>query len=355
MAPSDPVNPSPDLPAGETTSRYRSGAVARMVRMPVATLRIWERRYRLTRPATTATGHRLYSAADVQRLALLKQLSDLGHAIGSIAALDMQQLRQVAIDHARTLGGPRAAPVPTPAPWRIAVVGAALARRLQRPSVLRRLGRALEVLGPFDRLSQTEAGQGGQTGQQIDALLVHAPGLHEGCLQELQEAARALAARRVLVLYGFAAESLCNALTAAGVALLREPQSDISLGLWLRGLSEPPKQAPPQQPVSPMLAPRLADPALMAAGAVAPRRYDDATLADLAGLSATIACECPRHVAELLMQLSHFEAYSAECAYRSPADAALHSYLRQVAGASRAMFETALEHVAIHEGLLLPA
>ena len=36
------------------TPRYRSAAVARMLRMPVATLRIWERRYRLCKPATTA-------------------------------------------------------------------------------------------------------------------------------------------------------------------------------------------------------------------------------------------------------------------------------------------------------------
>ncbi len=87
--------------------------------------------------------------------------------------------------------------------------------------------------------------------------------------------------------------------------------------------------------------------------AVRPRRWDDAALADIAGLSTTIACECPKHIAELLMQLSHFEAYSAECAHRSAADAALHNYLGQVAATSRARFEEALERVAIHEGLLL--
>jgi hypothetical protein len=84
------------------------------------------------------------------------------------------------------------------------------------------------------------------------------------------------------------------------------------------------------------------------------RRWDDAALADFAGLSSTIACECPLHVAELLMQLSHFEAYSAECRSRSTADAELHAYLQQVAGTSRGLFETALEHVALHEGLILP-
>ena len=88
---------------------------------------------------------------------------------------------------------------------------------------------------------------------------------------------------------------------------------------------------------------------------VSPRRWDNAALAEFASLSSTIACECPRHVAELLLQLSHFEAYSAACEHRSAADAALHGYLRRVAAASRARFEAALEHVALHEGLLLPA
>jgi hypothetical protein len=97
-----------------------------------------------------------------------------------------------------------------------------------------------------------------------------------------------------------------------------------------------------------------ADLSASAAEPVPPRRWDDAALIHFANLSPTIACECPRHVAELLMQLSHFEAYSAECEHRNAADAELHAYLRQVATASRVRFEAALEHVALHEGLLLP-
>ncbi len=94
--------------------------------------------------------------------------------------------------------------------------------------------------------------------------------------------------------------------------------------------------------------------AVLATEPVPPRRWDDAALADFAGLSTTIDCECLRHVAELLAQLSHFEAYGGECENRSPADAALHAYLRKVAAASRARFEAAPEHVAMHEGLMLP-
>ncbi|CAN5121404.1 hypothetical protein BH11PSE9_BH11PSE9_17580 [soil metagenome] len=383
-----------DIPPGSTreaepTPRYRSGAVARMVRMPVATLRIWERRYHVTAPATTATGHRLYSGADVQRLALLKQLTDLGHAIGSVATLDMAALRQVAATHASTMATPRGATAATgafaaPPPWRVAVVGAALARRLQHAAVLPQLGRALDVIGPFDDLAEAihaaraaepahGAGSGpapfdeampgdGEanspalaqapcepTGSQADTLLVHIAGLHDGSLEDLQQAAKAFGARRIAVIYGFAAASASEALMAAGVSLLREPQGEAALGTWLRGLGEDAAAHLPKAPV-----PALSDAMLWAGAAAPPRRYDDATLSDFAGLSTTIACECPRHVAEILMQLSHFEAYSAECASRSVGDAALHAYLGQVAGAGRALFESALERLAIHEGLVLP-
>ena len=132
-------------------------------------------------------------------------------------------------------------------------------------------------------------------------------------------------------------------MAAAGTALLREPQPDAVVAQWLNSLSMAARSEPP-----------AADKLELSSEPVPPRRWDDAALVDFAGLSSTIACECPRHVAELLVQLSHFEAYSAECEHRSAADAELHAYLRQVAAASRASFEAALEHVALHEGLMLP-
>ena len=47
---------------------YSIGAVARMVRVPPATLRTWEERYGLVEPVRSAGGHRLYSRQDVERL-----------------------------------------------------------------------------------------------------------------------------------------------------------------------------------------------------------------------------------------------------------------------------------------------
>ena len=338
----------PPLPAtgAPDPALHRSGAVARMLRMPVATLRVWERRYGLTQPALTPSGRRLYSAGDVQRLVLIKQLTDLGHAIGSLASLDMPQLQRVASTHtkaqAATQSGARAnAAHATPVhAWRLAVIGAGLGKRLQRPALLRRLGRPVVLLGPFNDTAQAAAAL---RDADIDALLMHEPQLQEGWSASVDAAAPALAKVPKAVLYGFAADAACEALATAGTALLREPQPDAVLAQWLRSLS---MAAPAPQSATASLAPSTEP--------VPTRRWDDAALADFAGRSSTIACECPRHVAELLAQLSHFEAYSADCEHRNSADAELHAYLRHVAAASRARFEAALEHVALHEGLLLP-
>lgn len=334
-----PDETPPPLDTGdEDPALRRSGAVARMLRMPVATLRVWERRYGLTQPRLSASGQRLYSADEVRRLALIKQLTELGHAIGSLATLDMAQLQRVAATHADASAAP-VARATLPQPLRLAVIGAALGARLRRPALLKRLGWPLQWQGPFDTIAQAAAAL---QRSDIDALLIHEPQLHAGWLAALEAAAPALAGVPKAVIYGFAADAVCESLAAVGTTLLREPQPDVVIAQWLQAWA-PAAQASGRAFVQPA-----------AAAPAATRRWDDAALLGFASRSSTVACECPRHLAELLMQLAHFERYSAECAQRNPADAALHAHLHQVAADACARFESALEQVALHEGLLLP-
>ena len=81
--------------ANKPRPTYRSGAVARIAGMPVATLRIWEQRYQAVRPVTAASGHRLYSSSDVERATLLRRLTAQGHAIGLLATLETEQMREM--------------------------------------------------------------------------------------------------------------------------------------------------------------------------------------------------------------------------------------------------------------------
>lgn len=58
-------------------------------------IRIWEKRYHAVDPLRTATKRRLYSEAEVERLNLLHQATELGHSIGVVAKLPDDQLREV--------------------------------------------------------------------------------------------------------------------------------------------------------------------------------------------------------------------------------------------------------------------
>jgi hypothetical protein len=384
---SDPAAPADDAPL----PLFRSGAVARAAGMPVATLRIWEQRHRAVRPATAPSGHRLYSAADVERVLLLRRLTADGHAIGSIAALDTGRLRRLvgsmpapSEDGAGTQAEPRVAgagagagaesavggstradatPTQRPAgPLRLLVIGRALAARLQHPAVARCLATPAHVVAVFDTPEDAASSAVDALGDSIDPpdtptpldgidpLLWHVPALPARIPPTLAAAGAAWRARRTVVVHRFAGAAARRAFEDEGVRVLREPLDDEALGAWLATH----EARPDPQPAKAREAAAPQAVRVPAANAIPPRRYDDATLTAIAALPSSVACECPRHVAELLMQLAGFEAYSAACASRGPADAALHAHLHQVAGRARALFESALERVAHHEGLSLP-
>ena len=56
-------------------------------------IRAWERRYRAIEPERSAGKHRLYSEAEIQRLAMLSRAVRSGHSIGKIAALPTEELQ----------------------------------------------------------------------------------------------------------------------------------------------------------------------------------------------------------------------------------------------------------------------
>ena len=61
---------------------YNIGVVARMTSIPMATLRIWERRYNFPQSGRTAGGHRLYSEKQVMQLRWVKARTDEGMQTG---------------------------------------------------------------------------------------------------------------------------------------------------------------------------------------------------------------------------------------------------------------------------------
>src|SRR3954470_22777287 len=61
--------------------------VTRRTGVSADVLRVWEKRYAVVTPVRSASGRRLYSDADIERLRLMVQTTRTGRTIGQVATL----------------------------------------------------------------------------------------------------------------------------------------------------------------------------------------------------------------------------------------------------------------------------
>ncbi len=82
--------------------KFNIKAVAQMSGLSAHTIRAWEKRYQILSPARSESNRRLYNAADVERLKLLRQAVQAGHSIGQVANLTDTTLLSLSVDSAES-------------------------------------------------------------------------------------------------------------------------------------------------------------------------------------------------------------------------------------------------------------
>ncbi len=82
----------------DPTPRHPIRVVANRTGLTTASLRAWERRYKAIKPERSQSGQRLYSDRDIQRLSLLRELTEAGRAISGVADLSLEQLLELAAE-----------------------------------------------------------------------------------------------------------------------------------------------------------------------------------------------------------------------------------------------------------------
>ena len=80
----------------EEENLFAIGTVERDTGIGRDTLRIWERRYGFPTPARNAKGERVYAAAQVRRLQVIRRLLDQGLRPGKVVPLDEEALGDLA-------------------------------------------------------------------------------------------------------------------------------------------------------------------------------------------------------------------------------------------------------------------
>jgi len=348
-----------EAPSAAVVPGHRSGVAARLAGLSAATLRVWERRYRLTATERSNTGQRLYSAPQVRRLGVLKQLVDQGHAIGTLAALPDERLLDMLDAGA---AGPLA---PGGAAGQggvldVAAIGAGLVQRLAAAIAgglpLRLHGKAASLVHT-DQLTVGYKGASVPSGPLVLLIELAEP---DGSDLEGLVAARARAgAAAAVVMYRFCSSATVRALRAGGFLVARFPAELGELPLLCRAALQ---RRGAVAPAPALVRPRAsASTSTNTAGVSAPR-FDDVTLAAIGqrdqrreNAAGGAGHEGARMLADMLLQVGSFERYSARCAagegagasdvQDSASDAALHRHLELVSGEARLLLEGAMDRL----------
>ena len=318
------------------TPLHKIGAVSSLSGVPTPTLRVWEVRYATFSPLKTQGQHRLYSDDDVLKATLLKRLTEQGHAISNIANLSSQALNNLLMQQ-QSSNRYQAQTQTEDRTISMAIVGLALAGRIEsKKFTLSFNNHEIKVTDIFNDVPDA-LGASFQEPTQI--LLVKTNSLHAGMEVDIHKLAQNCQALQVIVLYNYGQQNIIESMKHSGMIVRREPISDSDLADLINSVL--------------LVGTDQKNTGLVVGALIPQRKYSDATLAKVAGISSNILCECPRHVAEIIAQLASFEQYTHECLNKSSEDAHLHAYLSSVSGSARALFESALEMVAKHEGIEL--
>ena len=289
--------------------QYNIGAVARLTQIHPETIRVWERRYELVVPKRSDSGRRIYSDDDIERLLLVKQLTELGNAVSGVAKLSNQELRgRLTATESRELKH-QARPG---SPCRVLFMDEPLKIRLGRD-----LSRYtdIEVLDTLPKDNKSMP----------DALIIGVATLNKKTQATLQAEAQKAGCKAVIAVYSFGQPSVVKELDKAGIICLKNPIGAADI-----------------REICKLLATGSRSLQSESSNTVAPRRFSEAQLAKVATMKGSIACECPNHLAELIINLCAFEQYSNDCEDSNPRDAAVHAQLNHATARARTILEESL-------------
>ncbi len=298
------------------------GALAKATGIPANTIRTWERRYGLLEPQRDETGRRRYTHADVAKLREVAELVRRGDRVSDLAQLGADALssrRELLADHVDAAG---------PTEVRVGVGGAGLAEALQSD------GETPLVIVDLDHDAE------GASPSRVDALVVHLDALGKDPVAGIDALTQRHSPQALFVVGHLVARQVRTRLERRGVHLVRRdvPRDELRRRLTDAVMLE---RNPGQGWDSPR--PARAD---------APR-FSPEQLQGILNTSTDLDCECPNHLASLVIALRGFEDYSRQCESVSPEDARLHRTLGDQTGVAREMMEQLLTLVCEHEGIEL--
>ncbi len=166
-----------------------------------------------------------------------------------------------------------------------------------------------------------------------DVLIVGVATINSDTLADLQSEAAKTECNSIIAVYSFGQPSAVKQLTQAGIICLKNPVGTSDLRDACKAAAKGTASVN------------------STGGEIPSRRFSEQQLATVATLKGSIACECPNHLAELIINLCAFEQYSSDCENSNPRDAIIHSQLNSATAQARAILEESLAKLIEIEGI----
>lgn len=294
---------------GESPGLMSIGKLSQESGIHASTLRMWESRYQIITPVRTEGGARRYTREDCLRLKWIKALVDMGYKPRFLAPLSLDELKVELASASGAQGGKGAAADKL----QVGAFGTtAWARSFLAPPAFD-LAKDVRQLDSLANLSEHAEG--------LDVVIIFTNGLQASLSQRIAELAMSHPEKLVVVIYEFSSSMALSELSRATVTCLRYPVSPVEFSTKLKALlSERRQVSATQQPL-----------------------FSPEALHKIISENHKILCECPKHLAQLLLSLHGFVEYSTHCADDSPAEALVHRRLREIATDSILQLESGLK------------
>lgn len=298
--------------------RLTIGAVSRLTGIPTHTLRKWESRHNIVEPKRSESGRRFYNDQHVERLALVKRLMSEGHSLAELSKLSTNELVELGVRHDES-AQPRL-------PECVDIVGLNLVPRLREAKP--KLGQRYRTF-PMNLNNWLNDPATNTDTPNNSALIVECDTVPDAAINALA-ALRQNTYDRIVVVYTFAPRSIERALANRGIRGVKSPATMDQLKTAIET---------PQPVLS------------IVPSAVTDSEFNTEQLSKLANMIPSLHCECPNHIAKLLIDINGFEQYCRECEDSDPKQRALHTELGHLTAQARMIFEGALKAVAVADNL----
>lgn len=299
---------------------FEVSAVSKITGLSPNTLRTWERREFIRSESRSESGRRRYSQEQVEMLALMKKLTDLGDSISALSKLHLQDLRSRLLEyHARDTE-----------------VSSTADSEILISTVGDNIGLWLSSLP--NRFRIVDSGS-----EKADMVAIDLSVTDIECRRRVTLARHENPGVPIVLIYDYAPKNLIKGFSNEGYFLIRVPCSPELFEHYVcAALARASHQSAPEPGEA------------QSRHGFADRVFTDRQLTTIAASNPNIKCECPHHISALVASLVSFENYCNRCEIESPEDASTHAHLGKEIASARSTVEKALLYLCEREGLAIP-